>query len=43
MILRMVDELRIPTSVRTHANAVIDMTDATCRDRLDEEYGSLSL
>lgn len=38
----MTDELRIPSAVRTAANAVIDITDGTCRDHLDEEYGRLS-
>jgi len=38
----MADELRVPTAVRTPANAVIDITDATCRDHLDEEYGRLA-
>lgn len=38
----MLDELRIPTGVRAHANPVIDITDAVCRDYLDEEYGRLA-
>ncbi|MEZ5120727.1 MAG: DUF6398 domain-containing protein [Solirubrobacterales bacterium] len=38
----MADELRMPTVVRAPASAIIDITDAVCRDHLDEEYGRMA-
>lgn len=38
----MADELRMPTVVRAPASVIIDITDAVCRDHLDEEYGRMA-
>lgn len=42
MIAPMADEIRIPSAVRTPANAIIAITDATCVDHLDNEYARLA-
>ena len=33
------DDLRIPAALRDRAQQIIDVTDAACREHLDEEYG----
>jgi uncharacterized protein DUF6398 len=35
-------ELRIPPALRERAQAIVDVTDAACREHLDEEYARLA-
>src|SRR4051812_40354993 len=35
-------ELQVPHALRERAQAVIDITDAACREHLDDEYGRLA-
>ena len=42
MIGPMADEIRIPAAVRNPANAILDITDASCVDHLDDEYAHLA-
>jgi Domain of unknown function (DUF6398) len=35
-------DLRLPVALRDRAQQIIDVTDAACREHLDEEYGVLS-
>jgi uncharacterized protein DUF6398 len=35
-------DLRIPAALRDRAQQIIDVTDAACREQLDEEYGALT-
>jgi hypothetical protein len=36
------EDLRIPVALRERAQQIIDVTDAACREHLDEEYGVLT-
>ena len=36
------DDLRIPAGLRDRAQQIIDITDAACREHLDEEYGLIT-
>jgi hypothetical protein len=36
------EDLRIPVALRDRAQQIIDVTDAACREHLDEEYGLLT-
>ena len=36
------EDLRIPAALRDRARQIIDVTDAACREHLDEEYGLLT-
>lgn len=36
------EDLRFPVALRDRAQQIIDVTDAACREHLDEEYGVLS-
>lgn len=36
------DDLRIPAALRDRAQQIIDVTDAACREHLDEEYGLIA-
>ncbi len=36
------EDLRLPIALRDRAQQIIDVTDAACREHLDEEYGVLS-
>lgn len=36
------DHLRIPAALRDRARQIIDVTDAACREHLDDEYGRLA-
>lgn len=36
------EDLRIPAALRDRAQQIIDVTDAACRDHIDEEYGLLT-
>jgi hypothetical protein len=36
------EDLRLPVALRDRAQQIIDVTDAACREHLDEEYGVLS-
>src|SRR5437763_5901972 len=35
------EDLRIPVALRERAQHIIDVTDAACREHLDDEYGRL--
>jgi hypothetical protein len=37
------EDLRIPAALRDRAQQIIDVTDAACREHLDEEYGLLTM
>src|SRR5918999_3008009 len=36
------ERLRIPVALRDRAQQIIDVTDATCQEHLDDEYGCLA-
>jgi hypothetical protein len=36
------DDLRIPAALRDRAQQILDITDAACREHLDEEYGLIT-
>jgi hypothetical protein len=36
------EDLRIPVALRDRAQQIMDVTDAACREHLDEEYGRLT-
>jgi len=36
------DSLRIPNAMRDRARPIIEVTDAACREHLDDEYGQIA-